>query len=181
MAKIDKDTKNRIEGLRWALRIIEEEENAEKGVDMLRREIRFRNIIPAPMNSTAKDVRTANEMLTRRLISALLVVMIKILDDEYGWKKKRLKSFIEHFHRHTVGFEDIDPYGDHYAELSDYAKYFNENYDAGFSVEAIDEMIQVEKENKMRALRYVQFDVIEKHLKNSYPEALEHLKKTLEI
>ena len=53
MAKIDKDTKNRIEGLRWALRIIEEEENAEKGVDMLRREIRFRNIIPAPMNSTA--------------------------------------------------------------------------------------------------------------------------------
>ena len=181
MGKIDTYTKNRIEGLRWALRIIEEEDDAQKGVDMLRREIRFRNIIPAPMNSTAKDVRVANEMLARRLISALMVVVIKILDDEYGWKKKRLKGFIEHFHRHTTGFEDIDPYGDHYAELSDYAKYYNENYDAGFSAEAINEMIQVEKENKMRALRYVQFGIIEKHLKNSYPEALEHLKKQLSL
>lgn len=179
MAKIDTYTKNRLEGLEWALRIIEKEDSLEKGVDMLRRELRFRNIVPVPMRYRAEDVRVANQMLAKRLLSALLVVVLKVLDDEYGWKKKRLRGFIEKFHRHTVGFESIDPYGDHYAELSDYAKWFNETYDAGFSADAIEEMIHVENQNKMREIRRVQVDVVEKNLRSKYPEAWEHLKKQI--
>lgn len=95
MAKIDTYTKNRLEGLEWALRIIEKEDSLEKGVDMLRRELRFRNIVPVPMRYRAEDVRVANQMLAKRLLSALLVVVLKVLDDEYGWKKKDLETSLK--------------------------------------------------------------------------------------
>lgn len=181
MGKVETYTKNRIEGLAWALRIIEREDNVESGVEMLRKEIRFRNIVCIPLENSPTQIREANVMLTRRLLNAVLVVVIKVLDDEYGWKKQRLQSFIEKFARHTIGFEDIDPYGDKYAELSHYAEYFRETYGIEFSDEAIEEMETVEQENRSREIRRVQMDSIERILKNSYPEALEHLKKALGV
>lgn len=65
--------------------------------------------------------------------------------------------------------------------MSDYAIHFREDYGIDFDDKAIDELLNIEKQNEDKQLRRVQFDVIEKHLKNSYPEALEHLKKTLEV
>lgn len=181
MGKVETYTKNRIEGLAWALRIIERENNIESGVEMLRREIRFRNIVRIPLEIPPAQIRDANVMLTRRLLNAVLVVVLKVLEDEYGWKKQRLQSFIKKFANHTIGFEDIDPYGDKYAELSHYAEYFRETYGIEFTDEAIEEMETVEQENRSREIRRVQMDSIEKILKNSYPEALEHLKKALGI
>lgn len=118
-------------------------------------------------------------MLARRMLNTVLVMVIKVLDDEYGWKKQRLSNFITKFTQHTIGFEDVDPYGDRYVEMSDYAEWFNETYDAGFSADAIEEMIHVENQNKMREIRRVQVDVVEKNLRSKYPEAWEHLKKQI--
>jgi C1A family cysteine protease len=75
--------------------------------------------------------------------------------------------------------EADDPYGDRYVEMSDYAEYFKEQYGIVFSDEQMQEMRTVEKENKAIDIKRVQVDVIEKHLKNSYPEALAHLKKAV--
>lgn len=181
MGKIDTYTKNRIEGLAWALRIIDTEGNIKNGVDMLRREVRFRNAVCIPLEIPAQRIREANVMLTRRLLNTVLVVVIKVLDDEYGWKKHRLQSFIEKFTKHTIAFQDIDPYGDRYVEISHYAEYFKENYGIEFTEEEMSEMQSIEEENRRGEIRRVQMNVIEKHLKNSYPEALEHLKKQLGV
>ena len=179
MAKIDNSMKNRIEGLLWALRIIEDEETLEKGVDMIRKEIRFRNIIPAPMHVKASEIRSANIMLTKRVINAMMVIIIKVFDEEYGWKKKRLSRLLEKFNRHTMGFEDMDPYGEHFVEVSDYAKWFNEEYGAMFSPEAVEEMVQVERENRQAQGKRVQVEAIEKILSCKYPEAWKYLKKQI--
>ena len=179
MAKVDNNMKNRIEGLLWALRIIEDEKTVEQGVDMLRKEIRFRNIIPVPMQVKAAEIRCANQMLARRIINSMMVIIIKVFDEEYGWKKKRLTELLEKFNRHTMGFEDTDPYGDHYIEISDYAQWFNEEYGAMFSPEAVEEMVKVERENKMANGRRVQMEAIERLLKNKYPEALNYLKEQI--
>ena len=42
MGKLEDYTRNRIEGLAWALSIIDKEENVEQGVENLRKEVRFR-------------------------------------------------------------------------------------------------------------------------------------------
>ena len=179
MGKIDTYTRARIEGLAWAMRIIEREENIEAGVDMLKREIRFRNIIRIPLEIPPAQIRDANIMLTKRLLNTVLVVVLKVLDEEYGWKKQRLQTFIQNFTKHTIGFESIDPYGDRYVEMSDYAQYFKETYGIEFTDEAIEEMHDIESENKAREFKRVQVDSIERILKNSYPEALEYLKHEL--
>lgn len=179
MAKMDNQMKNRIEGLLWALRIIEDEDTIENGVAMLRKEIRFRNIVPAPMKVKAAEIRSANIMLTRRVINSMMVIIIKVFDEEYGWKKKRLSELLEKFNRHTMGFEDMDPYGDHYIEISDYAQWFNEQYGAMFSPEAVEEMVQVERENRAAYGRRVQVEAVERILKNSHPKAWEYLKEQI--
>lgn len=181
MAKIDTYTKNRIEGLAWALRIIEREKDIESGVNMLRKEIRFRNAVCIPLEIPASEIGKANRIIKQRMLNSILVVVMKVLYENYGWKKKRLNRFMEQFTRHTLGMNDVDPYGDKYVEISHYAEYFREHYDSNFSIEAIEEMIMVEKENQSKDIRRVQMDVIERLLKNSYPEALVHLKKQLGV
>jgi hypothetical protein len=113
------------------------------------------------------------------MLSVVLVAVVKVLDDEYGWKKQRLSSFISKLAKHTICFEDVDPYGDRYVEMSDYAEYFKEQYGIEFTDEQMAEMRTVEKENRAADIKRVQVDVIEKHLKNSYPEAFAHLKKVV--
>ena len=179
MGKIEEYTKNRMEGLVWALKIIDQAENLEDGVDNLRKEVRFRNASFIPLEIPAYKIRECSRLLAKRVLSTVLVMVIKVLDDEYGWKRQRLQTFIERFSRHTVGFDDIDPYGDRYAEMSDYAEYFKEQYGIVFSDDQIDEMKSIEDENRKVPFKRVQTDVIEKHLKNRYPEALEYLKEVV--
>ena len=179
MGKLEDYTRNRTEGLAWALSLIEKAETIEQGVENLRKEVRFRRATFVPLEIPAFKIREVNIMLARRMLSTILVVVIKVLDDEYGWKKKRLSEFISFFTKHTVCFEDIDPYGDRYIELSDYAEYFKEKYDIEFSDEQLEEMRTIEKGNRAATVKRIQVDVLERYLKNSYPEALKHLKKEL--
>ena len=179
MGKLEDYTRNRMEGLAWALSIIDKEENVEQGVENLRKEVRFRRATFIPLEIPAHKIRECSRLLARRTLSTVLVMVIKVLDDEYGWKKQRLQTFIERFAKNTIGFEDEDPYGDRYVEMSDYAEYFKEQYGIEFTDEQMAEMRTVEKENRAADIKRIQVDVIERHLKNSYPEAFAHLKKVV--
>ena len=179
MGKLEDYTRNRMEGLAWALSIIDKEENVEQGVENLRKEVRFRKAVFVPLEIPRRRIREVNEMLARRMLNVVLVTVIKVLDDEYGWKKKRLSKFITKFTKHAIGFEDMDPYGDHYIEISDYAQWFNEQYGAMFSPEAVEEMVQVERENRAAHGRRVQVEAVERILKNSHPKAWEYLKEQI--
>ena len=90
MGKLEDYTRNRMEGLAWALSLIEKAETIEQGVENLRKEVRFRRATFVPLEIPAFRIREVNIMLARRMLSTILVVVIKVLDDEYGWKKKRL-------------------------------------------------------------------------------------------
>ena len=179
MGKLEDYTRNRMEGLAWSLSIIDKEENVEQGVENLRKEVRFRRAVFVPLEIPRRRIREVNEMLARRMLNVVLVTVIKVLDDEYGWKKKRLSKFITKFTKHAIGFEDIDPYGDRYIEMSDYAEYFKEQYGIEFSDAQMSEMRTIERGNRAAEIKRIQVDVIEKHLKNSYPEAFAHLKKVV--
>ncbi len=179
MGKLEDYTRNRMEGLAWALSIIDKEENVEQGVENLRKEVRFRKAVFIPLEIPRKRIREVNEILARRMLNTVLVMVIKVLDDEYGWKKRRLSKFITKFTQHTIGFEDVDPYGDRYVEMSDYAEYFKEQYGIEFTDEQMEEMRTIERGNRASDIKRIQVDIIERHLKNSYPEALEHLKKAV--
>ena len=179
MGKLEDYTRNRMEGLAWALSIIDKEESVEQGVENLRKEVRFRRATFIPLEIPAHKIRECGRLLARRTLSTVLVMVIKVLDDEYGWKKQRLQTFIERFAKNTIGFEDEDPYGDRYVEMSDYAEYFKEQYGIEFTDEQMAEMRTVEKENRAADIKRIQVDVIERHLKNSYPEAFAHLKKVV--
>ena len=181
MGKIETYTKHRLEGLVWALDLIKKEESLEKGVEMLKSEIRFRKATFIPLEIPADSIRECSTLLAKRLMNTLLIVFLKIFEDEFGWKTKRLQRLVDLFAKHANVFFDEDPYGDRYVNLSDYAKYYKDEHGIEFSDEVLDELMSIEEQNEDQRLRRVQFEVIEKLLKNSYPEALEHLKKTLEI
>ncbi len=181
MGKIETYTKNRTEGLIWALDLIQKEQSVEKGVEMLKREITFRRTTFIPLEIPAESIRECSTMLAKRLMNTLLIVFLKVFEDEFGWKTKRLQRLVELFGKYAGEFFDEDPYGDRYITLSDYAKYYREEHGIEFSSEVLDELIAIEEQNENKRLRKVQFDVIERMLKNSYPEALEHLKKTLGV
>lgn len=179
MGKVETYTKNRMEGLAWALKIIDGEENPEKGVEMLRREVRFRKAVFMPLEISRERIRDCSELLAGRIMNAMLITTLKVLEEEYDWRKVRLQRFAERFMKSTETFFDTDPMGERYIWMSDYAAYFKETYGIEFTEEAMDQMLNVEAANKEDAVRRVQFDRIERILKNSYPEALEYLKKQL--
>lgn len=112
-------------------------------------------------------------------MNTILIVFLKIFEEVYDWRGVRLQRLVEQFAKHSEVFFDEDPYGDRYVALSDYAKYFQETYGIVFNDEVLDEMMSVEAKNEDARVKRVQFDVIEKLLKNSYPEALKHLKESL--
>ncbi len=181
MGKIETYTKNRVEGLVWALNLIQKEESLEKGVEMLKREIALRKTTFIPLEIPNYRITECSAMLAKRLMNTLLIVFLKIFEEEFSWKKVRLQRMVELFSKHSAVFFDSDPYGDRYVTMSDYAKYFKEEYDIGFSDEVLDELIAIEEQSADKRLRRVQFDVIEKCLKNRYPEALEYLKKQVGV
>ena len=161
--------------------LIQKEENLEKGVEMLRKEIRFRKTNFIPLEIPAESIRNCSTMLAKRLMNTLLLVFLRIFEDEFGWKTKRLQRLVDLFAKYSAEYFDEDPYGERYIVFSDYARYYREEHGIKFSDEVLDDLIDVEEQNKDKRQRRIQFDTIERMLKNSYPEALEHLKKCLEV
>lgn len=181
MGKVETYTKNRMEGLEWALDLIRNEANIEEGVKRLEQEVKLRRAVYIPLEIPAEAIHECSVMLTKRLMNTLLIVFLKVFEEEYDWRKVRLQRLVELFSKHSEVFFDTDPLGERYVTMSDYAKYFKEEYDIGFSDEVIEELMSIEEQNENRQMRKVQFGEVEKHLKNSYPEALEHLRRVLKI
>lgn len=181
MSKIDTYTKNRTEGLAWALDLIRKCGTPEEGIEMLRKEIRFRKAVFIPLEIPAENIRRCSELLANRMMNTILVVILMVLEEEYGWREKRLKRFTELYAEYSGKYLDEDPYGDRYIVMTDYANYFREKYGVNFSAEVLDDMMEVERQNRENRERRVKFDAIERLLKDRYPEALEYLKERMEV
>lgn len=181
MGKIETYTKNRIEGALWALKIAEKEETAEEGLEALRKELKFRNITMFPMELPRDEIEKVRVQLAGRILNTMMVVLLQVFEEEYDWRGKRLHRLAYLFNKYSAQYLAEDPFGERYINMSDMAQYFKEEYGINFNAEALDDMVDIEELREKRRVKRVQWDMIEKHLKNSHPEALEHLRKVLEI
>lgn len=179
MGKVETYTRNRVEGLKWALDLIRKEESLEKGVEMLEKEVAFRQANFIPLEIPADKIKECSAMLAVRLMNALLIVFLKLCEEDFDFRKVRLQRVVEQFYKHTTELFDSDPYGERYVQISELAEYYKNEYGIDFTGEFMDDRVRIEEEYEDRRLRKVQFEVIERNLKNSYPDALEHLRKVL--
>lgn len=181
MGKVETYTQNRVEGLAWALDLIMGEETIEKGVEMLKKEVVFRRASFMSLEMKTKAIEKCDEILRNHMMNSILIAFLKLFEEEYGWRKVRLQRLMEDFAKHTNDLFDVDPYGERYVEISDYAKYFADTYGIQFDAKILDAFVQAEQMAKDQRSSRIEFSRIEKHLKNSYPEALEHLRKVLKL
>ena len=137
------------------------------------------NVLPLEIPwSEIEKVRTA---LATRILNTMMVVLLQVFEAEYDWRGKRLQRLAYLFNKYSAQYLAEDPNGERYINMSDMAKYFKEEYGINFNAEALDDMVEIEEIREESRVKRIQWDRIESNLKNSYPEALEHLRKVLEI
>ena len=181
MGKIETYTKNRVEGALWALKLAELEPTAEEGLKALRSELKRRNASFIPLEIPWSEIVKIKEQLATRVMNTMMVVLLQIFEEEYNWRGKRLQRLAYQFNKKSAEYLSEDPYGERYINISDMASYLQQEYGIKFDVEAMDDLVEIEEIREERRDRRVRWSTIEKNLKNSYPEALKHLRKVLGI
>lgn len=133
MAKSDmKVHQYRMDGMISALEIVKRD-----GVEALEKEIRFRNgkFIPLEMDHEAR-VKTSM-ILASRIVNTYSTMTLATLHDCFGFGRKRLQDFCKYFNKKCEVVDVLDPYGEHYAKISDYAEMLREEYDINIDLDAI--------------------------------------------
>lgn len=132
MAKIDKFTQARNDGLARALQIVETE-----GIDALKKEVAFRRAIPVQFELKRK---VAEQMLSeslKRMFGTLTTVTYKCLHDEFGFGKERLQKAEARITKDCEEIASVDPYGYRYLTFADIAKEYNKLYGLHINEDAV--------------------------------------------
>lgn len=133
MAKSDmKVHQYRMDGMAYALRIVK-----EQGIEALEKEIRMRNGKFIPLEMTRDRWRETSMILASRIVNTYSTLTLAALHDGFGFGKKRLQEFVQVFNKKCELVDVLDPYGEHYATISDYAKMLEEEYDIHVDLDAI--------------------------------------------
>ena len=133
MAKSDmKVHQYRMDGMAYALKIVK-----EQGIEALEKEIRMRNGRFIPLELTREKQMEVSMTLASRIVNTYSTMTMAALHDGFGFGKKRLQEFIKVFNEKCEVVDVLDPYGEHYATISDYAKMMEEEYDIHVDLDAI--------------------------------------------
>ena len=92
MAKVNKEEQARREGMAYALKIAK-----EKGIEGLEEEIRFRNIIKAPIAISRAKVDDMLVSIKMNVIDTVTILSAMTLRDEFDFGKQRIQRFVERF------------------------------------------------------------------------------------
>lgn len=132
MGKIDTTYQARLDGMDFALRVAEKE-----GIEGLRKEIKFRNANFVPLEISVEGRKEIYELLATRIVQTFLTMVLATLrdNDEYG--EKRLKRFKAAFEKKCMEVDALDPDGEHYARISDYAQMLKEECHINLDLEDI--------------------------------------------
>lgn len=145
MAKITKEHQWRMEGYVSALRFAK-----EHGVDGLEKDVKRRGFFGIPVGIGKKECDHFLLQISSNLTQTMSAVMLMVLHDELGFRKKRLKRMKAKFDSLTDTIFDFTELGNHYVTLEDYAVFLNEEYDLGLNIERIascQDTCRYEKEN----------------------------------
>lgn len=92
MGKVDAHAQGRMEGIRFALKIVEEE-----GVEGLKKEVEFRGYTGLHTALSRKQLDEASEKIKNMTFDTVLAMSLFVLRDEFGFANKRLQRFIDRF------------------------------------------------------------------------------------
>lgn len=140
--KIDNSYQSRMDGMAYALKIAK-----EKGVEELEKEIRFRNAHYVPLEISREELMDIYGLLSNRITETLLTMVMATLRDWKGFGKKRLEEFRNEFTQKCMAVDARDPFGQHYARISDYAEVLRE--ECGIEMD-IQTLRKVEEDNDRR-------------------------------
>ncbi len=92
MAKVNKEEQARREGMAYALKIAK-----EKGIEGLEEEIRFRNIVKAPIAISRAKVDDMLVSIKMNVIDTVTILSAMTLRDEFDFGKQRIQRFVQRF------------------------------------------------------------------------------------
>ena len=137
--KIDTTYQARMDGMARALEIAEKD-----GIEALRKQIEFRNVYFVPLEISRKDALEIYGLLSMRVLQTFMILAKSTLREKWGFAKKRLEEFQEHFDHLVECVDALDPEGQHYARISDYAKMLKEECDVDSDLKTL---LKIEEEN----------------------------------
>ncbi len=132
MAKVDKDYKIRMEGYVAALRYAK-----EHGLDELEKDVKRRGFFQIPVQISRKELDNFIFKLSRTLTQTMSAVYLRVLNEKFGFGKKRLQTVRDEVSKATEMVFKFDYMGGHYVTLEDYAVGLNKKYDIGLDVDLI--------------------------------------------
>lgn len=132
MGKIDATYRARMDGMSYALRVVEKE-----GTEALRKEVKFRNANFVPLEINRDRLQEIYTLLAGRIVQTVTVMTLATLRDNNGYGEKRLKDFRKAFEKKCVEVDALDINGEHYARISDYAQMLKEECNIDTDLEAI--------------------------------------------
>lgn len=145
MAKVPKEFLIRMEGYVAALRFAK-----QYGIDALEKDIKVRGFLNIPVQIPKKEKDWFLLQISENLTQTMSAVMLYVLYDMLGFRKKRLQRIKQRFDEVTQSVFDFDYMGNHYVKLEDYAIELNETCKLGLDIERIaacQDTCRHEKEN----------------------------------
>lgn len=112
-----KEEQWRNEGAAYALRVVK-----DKGVDGLERDLRCRGVCGISVVVPEEHLKSMYLVLLHRLSDTIRTLALWTLYEDYGWRGKRLKQYIERMLRHTMVCDSWDAYANRYVKVSDMMK-----------------------------------------------------------
>lgn len=116
-----KEEQWRNEGAAYALRIAK-----EKGVEGLETDLRCRGICGISVVVPEAHLKSMYLVLLHRLSDTIRTLALWTLYEDYGWRGKRLKQYIERMLKHTMICDSWDNYANRYVKVSDMMKELEE-------------------------------------------------------
>lgn len=148
MGKIDSSYQARLDGMAFALKVAEKD-----GIEGLRKEIEFRNANFVPLEISVEGRREICSWVTARVVQTLLTMVLATLRDTERWGEKRLKRFKTAFEKKCEAVDALDPDGEHYARISDYAEMLEKECNICMDLEVIFKVQQDTDKNDGRKKR----------------------------
>ena len=141
--KRDKTYQARMDGLKYALEIVE-----RGGIEELKKEIRVRNAQFIPLEVSAKKANEISQVLAHRILATFTPTVMFSLNQEFHFGKDRLLRWKDAFINLCDMMDAIDPFGCQYETTRDYAEVLKQKYGIEFDWDSIDEIIGLNQKKR---------------------------------
>ena len=128
----DKSFEWRMQGMVYACKMAK-----ENGIEYLEKDIKRRGVLKADIIYKEKQLRELWDNLSKNLYTNMLVTVLWVLHDKYGFRKERLKKFRGYYDEAVRNTLDLDFMGEHYVKMQDYAVELNEQYKMDLDVNLV--------------------------------------------